>query len=261
MINKAFTIVCNKVQQALEPQGFKKNKVESSSSNEMVALFTGESVAYSVVYYVDKMHMVMRSCTMTDEGPDNEWKTMATWMFNPETDAEKEAYSIGNDFAEAIGTPSNMKRISQTKKKKVKNEEGTSDPVFLMKRFVKFFPELQEEIRREEETYDSFRAVTFTKEHVVSKINDFVGRKPKGDVSKLMGVLSAQYLKGDPDTRAIITIVILNSIDDKHMDTIMPMLSDELAKAYKCGHKYKGKKVKPEKAPKKVFSTGERLGQ
>ncbi len=261
MINKAFKIVCDKVFAALEPQGFKKNKVDSNNADEMVALFTGENVAYTVVYYIDKMHMVMRSCTMTEDGPDNEWKTMATWIFNPETDSEKEAQSIGNDFVDTIGTPSNVKRVSQAKKKKTKNEEGTSDPVFLFKRLVKFFPELKDEIKYEQDNYYPFRAVTFTKEHIVPRLNDFVKKSPKGDLSKFMGILSAQYLKGDPDTRAIITIVILNAIDDEHIEKITPMMSDELNVAYKCAHKYKGKNVKPEKPPKKVFSTGERLGQ
>lgn len=261
MINKAFKIVCDKVYAALEPQGFKKNKVDSSNADEMVALFTGENVAYTVVYYVEKMHMVMRSCTMTDDGPDNEWKTMATWIFNPETDTEKEAQSIGNDFVDTIGTPKNVKRVNQTKKKKAKNEEGTSDPVFLFKRLVKFFPELKDEIKEEEDNYYPFRSVTFSKEHVAPRLNEFVKKSPKGDLSKMMGILSAQYLKGDPDTRAIITIVLLNSIDDEYIEKINPLLSDELAVAFKCAHKYKGKTVKPEKPPKRVFSTGERLGQ
>lgn len=261
MINKAFKIVCSKVQEALEPQGFKMNKVDSNNDNEMVTLFTSEAVAYSVIYYVDKMHMVMRACAMTEDGPDNEWKTMATWMFDPQTDTEKEAQSIGNDFVDTIGTTKNVKRAAQTKKKKAKGEEATSDPVFLFKRFVKYFPELKDEIREEEESYSTFRAVTFAKEHVVTRVNDFVSTAPKGDLSKFIGVLSAQYVKGDPDTRAIITIVILNSIDDKHIGKITPLMSEELATAFKFAHKYKGKTVKPEKAPKRVLSTGNRLGQ
>ncbi len=152
MLKKAFSIVCDKVYTALEPQGFKKQKVDNSNEDEMVALFTGENVAYSVIYYIDKMHMVMRSCAMTDEGPDNEWKTMATWMFNPETDTEREAGSIGNDFADAVSTPVNIKRVKQTKKKK-KSDDGNADPVFLAKRLVKLFPELKEEIKEEEDAY------------------------------------------------------------------------------------------------------------
>ena len=68
MIKKAFTIVCDKVFAELEPQGFKKNKVNNSDSNEMVTLFTGENVAYSVTYYVDKMHMVMQQLKKMEYG-------------------------------------------------------------------------------------------------------------------------------------------------------------------------------------------------
>jgi hypothetical protein len=81
----------------------------------------------------------------------------------------------------------------------------------------------------------------------------------RGDISKLMGILSAQYVKGDPDVRAIITIVILNSIDNKHTELISTMLSEELLKAYKSALKYKGKTVKPEKVKKSILSTGTRL--
>ncbi len=258
MIKKAFNIVCDKVYAALENQGYKKNKVDNNDSSEMVALFTGENVAYSVIYYVDKMHMVMRSCAMTDDGPDNEWKTMATWMFNPETDSEREANSIGNDFADAVSTPVNIKRVKQTKKKK-SSDDGNADPVFLAKRLVKLFPELKAEIKEEEDSYYPFRGVTFTREHIVPKVNALVAQGGKSELTKLMNILSAQYVNGDPDTRAIITIVIMNSIDEKHREVIEPLMSADLLKAYKSGLKYKGKKVKPEKVKKVITQTGTRL--
>lgn len=257
MINKAYKIVTDRVYSVLESQGFKKNKVSNSQENEMVTLFTSENIAYSVIYYIDKMHMVMRSCAMTDDGPDNEWKTMATWMFNPETDTEREATSIGNDFADAVSTPVNIKRVKQTKKKK--SDEGSADPVFLFKRLVKFFPELKEEIKEEEDTYYPFRSVTFTKEHVVDRINTMIKRGSKADLTKLMSVLSTQYVNGDVDTRSIITIVILNSVEKENREIIEPLMSDDLLKAYKSALKYKGKKVKPEKVKKVVTSTGTRL--
>lgn len=257
MINKAYKIITDKVFSVLESQGFKKNKVSGAEENEMVTLFTGENVAYSVIYYTDKMHMVMRSCAMTDDGPDNEWKTMATWMFNPETDTEQQANSIGNDFADAVSTPVNIKRVKQTKKKK--SEEGSADPIFLYKRLVKFFPELREEIKEEEDSYYPFRYVTFAREHVVERVGTMIKRGSKADLTKLMSVLSAQYVNGDVDTRSIITIIILNSVDDKDREIITPLMSDELFKAYKSALKFKGKKVKPEKPKKVVTSTGTRL--
>ena len=259
MINKAFNIVCDKVFAALQEQGYKKNKVGNADQNELVMLFTGENVAYSVIYYIDKMHMVMRSCAMTDDGPDNEWKTMATWIFNPETDTEKEAQSIGNDFADAVASPVNIKRVKQTKKKK-SSDDGNADPLFLSKRLVKLFPELKEEIKEEEDGYYPFRGVTFAREHIVPKVNLLLQRGSKAEITKLMSILSAQYVNGDPDTRAIITIVILNSVDDKYKDIITPLMSDDLLKAYKAARKFKNKKVKPEKVKKAVTSTGTRLG-
>ncbi len=249
-IKKAFGIIADKVADALSSQGFKREKV-SSTDKELVALFTGESVAYSVIYYTEKMHVVLRSCTMTDEGPDNEWKSMATWMFNPETDTNKEAESIGNDFAEAVTNASAVKRVKQTKKKK--SDDGNADPLFLAKRFVTYFPELKAEIKYEQENYENFRGVYFIRTYVVSRVNQLLSRGVKGEMNKLAQMISTQYANGDMDTRSIITIVLLNSIDEQHIEKFEPLLSEELQKAWKYAKKMKGKKVRAEK-PKKSLA-------
>ena len=69
---KAFDYIVGKVEEELVKQNYTKQKVVAENDNELVSLFTSASLAYSVVYYKDKEQMVLRSCTMTDEGPDNE---------------------------------------------------------------------------------------------------------------------------------------------------------------------------------------------
>ncbi|MBR2715631.1 MAG: hypothetical protein IKB73_05440 [Ruminococcus sp.] len=258
MINKAFTVVCNRVTAVLESQGFAKNKVNKTDENELVALYTGENVAYTVVYYKDKMHMVMRSCTMTDDGPDNEWKTIATWMFDPATDTEKEAASIGNDFAEALNSTTNVKRVKKTIKKKSK--ESAADAMALYRRIAVLTPDLRYDMKEEEENYEKFRVVTFAREHVVSRVDEIIRRGVKKDITKFVSIIEELYKDGDPDVRSIITIVLLSNIDDKNRETLSSYLSPELLTASKCALKYKGKKVKPEKAPKRMMmDTGNRL--
>ena len=69
---KAFDYIVGKVEEELVKQNYTKQKVVAENDNELVSLFTSASLAYSVVYYKDKEQMVLRSCTMTDEGPDND---------------------------------------------------------------------------------------------------------------------------------------------------------------------------------------------
>lgn len=253
MIEKAFEIVNKKVESALTEQGFTRQKVSGTDSNELVSLYTGESIAYSVIYYKDKKHMVMRSCAMTEDGPDNEWKTMGTWMFDPDTDKEREAESIGNDFAESVSGPRFIQSPKQKKKKK-NSDDGNGDPVFFSKRLVVLFPELKEEIRNEEESYEQFRAVTFTKNCIVPKVAALLKRSNKKEVDKLAEILSAQYSYGDIDTRPLITMIILNSITDpEQKEAINREMSEELSKAWKAAEKYRGQKVKPAKKQKQSF--------
>lgn len=249
MINKAFEIVNKKVEAVLAEKDFKRQNVPSTG-DEMVSLYTGEDTAYSVIYYRSKKHMVLRSCSMTEDGPDNEWKTMATWMFDPATDKESEADSIGNDFAEQLMGPGVIVAARQQKKKK-KNSDDGGDPLFFTKRLVAVFPDLKDEIRAEEDGYEAFRAVTFARNSIVPRVQKLIASDNTAEIKKLGEILSAQYSYGDIDTRSVITIVILNSIvDENEKEKIKEGLDDELKTAWKAAEKFRGKKVKPGKKKK-----------
>jgi len=256
MLNEAFKAISDKVEEALSAQGFKKVNAAAADDNELVALFVSENLAYSVVYYKDNMRTILRSCPMTDDGPDNDWKTLATWLFDPEHDTIKEANSIGNDFVDAISAPVAVKRAKQTKKSRgKKDDEGNADPLFLAKRFVSLFPELKDEIREEEEHYDPFRGATFTRENIVPKINDLLKKGSAADIKKLGALLSAQYNNGDLDTRSIISAVILMSVPAECDDALSENLSEDLNKVFKYTKKLRGKSIKPEKEKKKQKQT------
>lgn len=256
-IKNAFGIISDKVEAVLTEQGFVKEKI-TGNDNELVSLFTSETVAYSVVYFKSEMHMVFRSCTMTEDGPDNEWKVLATWLFDPATDTQKEANSIANDFVDNCSSSVAIRRNKNTKKKKNK-EDGSADPLFLAKRFVTFFPELKDEIKNEEDCYYPFRGVTFTKASIVPKVCQLLNSNDKKLISKLGDLLNTQYANGDMDTRSIITIVILNSLPEDKFDVVYNVLSEDLQKAWKAALKYKGKKVKPAKIKKNKPTMAERL--
>lgn len=55
---------------------------------------------------------------MTDEGPDNEWKTLATWLYDETVGTQKDADSIANDFIEGVSGTLAIKRAKQVKQKK-----------------------------------------------------------------------------------------------------------------------------------------------
>ena len=173
---KAFDYIVGKVEEELVKQNYTKQKVVAENDNELVSLFTSATLAYSVVYYKDKEQMVLRSCTMTDEGPANEWKKLATWLYDETVGTQKDADSIANDFIEGVSGTLAIKRAKQVKQKKKKDDDGTADPKFLAKRFVTYFTELREEIKNEEDCYFPFRGATFAKEHIAPKIPMYIKR-------------------------------------------------------------------------------------
>ena len=256
---KAFDLIAGKVEDELAKSGYTRQKVASENESDPVALFTSENIAYSVVYILDRQQMVLRSCTMTDEGPDNEWKTLATWLYDEAASSQKDAESIANDFIEGVSGTIAVKRAKQVKQKKKKSDDGNADPKFLAKRFVAFFPELKDEIKNEEDCYYPFRGATFAKEHIAPKVADFVKRARGKELEKFAAVFNTQYANGDADTRSIITIVILNYLEDSEFTKLCSEFNEETQKAAVAARKYKGKEVKPEKPKKKSVSKASSL--
>ena len=140
--------------------------------------------------------------------------------------------------------------LDEKDEKKKKDDDGTADPKFLAKRFVTYFPELREEIKNEEDCYFPFRGATFAKEHIAPKIPMYIKRANKNEIEKFANVFNVQYNNGDVDTRAIITIVLLNSLDDAEYNALYEHFNDELKVAALNARAFKGKTVKPEKVKK-----------
>ncbi len=248
-ITKAFEIITNKVEGILFQKGFVKQSV-ADSENELTTLYIGE-IAYNVIYYKDKKRIVMRSCSMIDDEPDNSWKTIATWLFDPEIDGAKEAENIGDDFVETIKGPK-QSAIQQTQKKKKKDNDGNVDTLFLANRMVTYFPELKQDIAYEKAHYEKFRGITFAEEKIVPKFKNFVNTADDKTIAKLSQNLSDFYNAGDLDVKGVITYIMLNSIDDNEkFGKLISGFNDNEKKIACEARKLRGKKIKPEK-PKKA---------
>ena len=243
-LERAFEIITGKVERVLLAKGYQKQSV-ADNAKEMTALYTG-NVAYSIVYYFDKKRILLRSCEMEDGEPDNTWKTIATWLFDPETDTARDAENIGEDFAETIRGP---KQVAVQKQKKSKKDgESTSDPLFFANRMVGYFPELRDEIAYEKAHYESFRGITFADEKIMPKFREYVKTLNKGTMEKFSKSLSELYDAGDLDVKGIITYILLNSIeDDEVFEKVTGNFAPENKKIAVEARKLRGKKIKPEK--------------
>lgn len=253
MENKAFDLIVGLVEQALAEQGFEQQNVSARQEDGKVALLTNDAMAYSILFNKEKERFELRSCGMTEEGPDNEWKSVSTWLFDPETDGERQAEGIAADFVDTIRGPKRKAMAQTAKKKSRKDEDGNVDPQFFMNRLVAVFPELREELIREKNSYGTLRGVTFSEEKVLPRMRELLSLAGEEEQKKrLLTVLSDMYNVGDMDVRSIITIVLLNGVEGERAEEAFgKYLSEDLKKARKAALRFKGKKVKPEKPKKK----------
>ncbi len=250
-IESAFEYVAEKVDKALLNDGYKRQSVNSQSDDELMALFTGEDAAYNIIYYKDKMRMVLRHCAMDGGEPDNKWKSVATWLFDPAVDTEKEADSIAQDFVETIQGPQ-QQAIIQTQKKKKKDNNGNVDSLFFANRMVNFFPSLKDDISYEKLHYVPFRGVTFAREKILPLFTEFVENEGANTIGKLSQSLNDIYDMGDLDVKGIISYVLLNSVEDKgKREQLLVNFSEPNKKIIAAAYSLRGKKIKPEKQKKK----------
>lgn len=247
MINKALKIIDEKLSEILIKNGFNKiNNIENT------ILFVKESGGYKVRFDETKNKFELFDCDMENNNVISE-KNLSTWLFDPQNDTEREAKDIAADFAETIGVTSKNSVKRTAKKKKKSDDENSTNPLFLMNRIANIFPELKDAVTEEKENYENFRGVTFAKEKAMPFVKEtLTSGNPKDKFKKLCTVFSNLYASGDLDTKAIITIVFLNVVDDTAArENIERMVSEDLKIAMKEAFKLKGKKIKPEKIKKK----------
>ena len=253
-INNAFEIITGKAEKVLTAKGYRKETV-ADSEDELTALYIGD-LAYSIVYTFSNKRIVLRSCQLEDDAPDNDWKTLATWLFDAESDGTKEAESIGNDFAETIRGPKQASAMQKQKKRK-KDGENNVDPLFLANRMVTYFPALKDEIAYEKAHYESFRGISFAEEKIAPRFSEMIKDANEKKIEKISQGLAALYTSGDLDTKGIITYILLNSVEsDEKFAQLIEAFSDNDKKITKAARKLRGKNIKPEKPkkPKKFIS-------
>ncbi len=251
MEQKAFDLVTEKVGAVLTEQGFQRTGDLQEESGR-AALFTNENNAYSILYNQAKKRFELRTCEMEDDKPDGKWKSISIWLFDPESDSVSEAESIVNDFSETIQGPKRVAAM-KTQKKRKKDDENNPDPLFFFNRFVGVFPELRDELNEEKAQYGDVRAVTFARTRLTPKIEALCTQTTRQEqIKRCVDLLNDMYVAGDMDVRSIITIVILNGIENQTaVDNMKPLFSEDLGKSFTAGLKMKGKVIKPEKKKKK----------
>lgn len=246
-IAKALDIITAKVDGTLLKNGYTRHAV-ADTENEKTVLYTGDA-AYSVVYYSDKKRIVLRTCSMVDDEPDNAWKTVATWLFDEEVDSSKEAENIGDDFVETINGPRQSAAV-QRKKTKKENGEQNCDPLFFANRMIAYFPDMRDDVAYEKAHYESFRGTTFADEKIRPRFVEYVNTQGDKNLEKLSKALLDLYNAGDLDVKGIITYILLNAVDDEKYEKLTGSFPKDVKKVTNASRKLRGKKIKPEK-PKK----------
>ena len=250
MDQKTFDLVASQVSTALQEKGFAPYKGEQPEDGRQMICVDDEA-AYGVFYSNAKKQFTLRACSSVDGVPDDKWKTISTWLFDPETDSAAQEQEIAEDFLGTIRGPKRGSSTMRPQKKHRKDDDANVDSLFFFNRFVGVFPELKDELNTERDTYGRLRAMTFAREKLLPKLEQLCSENTDHDsVNRCATLFNELYMNGDLDVRSLVTIELLNRLSGKAVENLAPMFDDNMKKGYTAGLRMKGKKVKPEKQTK-----------
>lgn len=253
---KIFFLVANKISKKLTNMDFSIK--DFSGENIFSFAYEKDSLSYVVEYNFENKTFILKN---------QDGETFSSWLFDKESDLEKQAKSISKDFSDYIISkfyvydPDSIGAKEKRIKKKRKNENSETDPIFLINRIANLFPEVKDKIAKEKDEYSgNIRAIIFTKEKILPVINSYLSSGlEETKLKKLSAILNGLYKAGDLDTRAIITMIILNSIEKKHKDEIKKHLEEELKKSWQAAEKVNWQDVAPEKTRRSLVNVAKNL--
>ncbi len=116
---KAIEVVKEKLEPVLKEQGFHFQEDKQEEKGAAAVYVNEERLSYSVFYNESTKQFELRSATLPeDEHADIPWRTLSSWLFDPEQDDLRSAESIGNDFAETIQGPKRVEALQIAKKRR-----------------------------------------------------------------------------------------------------------------------------------------------
>ena len=251
MEQKALETIKNILEPVLTQQEFTFVEQKAEEKGTAVIYKNEENLAYSVLYNKSTRQFELRSAASL-KGEETKWRTISAWLYDSEEEDPKAAQSIGNDFAETIRGPKRVEALQAAKKSRKKTEESNADPAFFMNRLAHLFPTLREDMIQERSLYGVIRPIAFIETYALPQIKTFLQSGDTAAQQKFTQLLNDLYENGDMDVRSIITMVLLNQLDEAVVsEKLAPCFSEDMQKGYRAGKKMRGKKVKPEKVKKK----------
>ena len=219
-------------------------KFEVVKEGEYTAKFQSSEGSYEITYNIEKSLISMFSVGENDA----ERKTISSWLMEFDKCTSKDVNMIANDFIDIMAGNAKKCSVSKPQKKSGINESSVTG-LFFANRMASMFPDLKDKIQSEKRETGDIKIATFTEREILPCVENFlVSEKNKSRIKKFGNLLSDLYHSGTLDTRSVITMGILNGINDKTAEeNLRGAVSDELVRAWNASLKYKGKNVKPEK--------------
>lgn len=183
-----------------------------------------------------------------------QYVTVSSWAFNPEK-GEKEAKTIGKDFAETLAAKIGLKKNRLNSAADVplpsqKSSAKATDINGLTQRMLAIFPAYKDAYREHVAANGELLCVDFFSETFTKEIRNVLDEGNKKQLKKLFDALGELYVEGDRNTQNLVAVILVTGAvagNDERFNTAVTYMENcaYLKKTVTILHKnYKSKNKK-----------------
>ena len=204
MNQEAYHIILQLIRTPLEEKEFSPVKGREG-------VYSNGKQAYQVIYREENRVFELQSAELEESGEfPEDWDTVSTYLFD-ENSTEKDAKSVGLDFAETLEEKLGIRKKKQSPAyyappKAPKNANNLDR---FTQRFLALFPAYKENYSRMMERYGQFLPDTFFAETAAPLMIDLLRQGDKKALTKFFDLLNTFYMDGNAQVRSIINATIV----------------------------------------------------
>lgn len=204
MNQEAYNIVIQLIRPVLQEKEFAPVKGHET-------VYSNGKQAYQVVYREDNRVFELQSAELEESGEiPEDWDTVTNYLFD-ESSTEKDAKSVGLDFAETLEEKLGIRKKKQTPVSYAlpKAPKNANNLDRFTQRFLALFPQYKDHYSRMMERYGRFLPDAFFSETAAPLMISLLRQGDKKALTKFFDLLNTFYMDGNAQVRSIINATIV----------------------------------------------------
>lgn len=230
MIKKSFDQVNQNISKYLTDIGFKQ--IENAVDNDGVykAVYKNDKKAFSLSFKPEDKKFFLDMANVKEDSV-GDFKNLSIWLFDPETDEQKELRSVSNEFQETIADTIKGKTKINVQRDDIRAPKNVKvDYEAFCQKAVETFPAFSDIYDANIEHYGKLNPDEFAKQSLGKYMLEMLSMKKNAQLKRLFEFLNTMFDKGDDDVQSIVVVTLFEMLldNEEHEQLAEKYMSDSI---------------------------------